>query len=147
MKTIRLLITTAFLVFAIHSIADAQKVDIAEMFKKHFNETVQQVQETESADEKRVILNESFTKMITVIDRIDSRVNLTEGESAMLESYKIGIAEKINELNGQADFDEVLDEDLDDFSNYSQQYFEQADRTVTIGVTTVLLIVLILLLI
>lgn len=147
MKTIRLLITTAFLVFAIHSIADAQKVDITEMFKKHFNETVQQVQETESADEKRVILNESFTKMITVIDRIDSRVTLSEGESAMLESYKGDIAEKLHELNGEAGFDEVMDEDLDDFSNYSQQYFEQADRTVTIGLTTVLLIVIILLLI
>lgn len=147
MKIIRLLITTAFLVFAMHSIANAQTVDITEMFKKHFNETVQQVQETESADEKRVILNESFTKMMTVIDRIDSRANLTENESAMLESYKSGIAEKLNELNGQDGFDEVMDEDLDNFSDYSQQYFEQANRTVTIGVTTALLILIILLLI
>lgn len=147
MKTIRLLITSVFLVFAIHSIADAQKVDITEMFKKHFNETVQQVQETERADEKRVILNESFMKMITVIDRIDSLANLTENESTLLESYKGDIAEKLHELNGEAGFDEVMDEDLDDFSNYSQQYFEQADRTVTIGVTTVLLIIIILLLI
>lgn len=147
MKTIRLLITTAFLVFAMHSIANAQTVDITEMFKKHFNETAQQVQKTESADEKRVILNESFTKMMTVIDRIDSRANLTENESAMLESYKSGITEKLNELNGQDGFDEVMDEDLDDFSDYSQQYFEQANRTVTIGVTTALLILIILLLI
>lgn len=147
MKTIRFLLATIFLVFAIHSIADAQKIDITETFKKHFNETVQQVQETENADEKRVILNDSFNKMITVIDRIESRTNLTEDESAVLESYKSDIAEKLYELNGQAGFDEVMDEDLDDFSNYSQQYFEQADRTVTIGVTTVLLILIILLLI
>lgn len=119
MKTIRLLLTTAFLIFAIHSIADAQTVDLAETFKKYFNETAQQVQKTESADEKRVVLSESFTKMITVIDRIDSRANLTEAESAMLESYKSDIAEKLNELNGQAGFDEVMDEDLDDFSDYS----------------------------
>lgn len=147
MKIIRLLLTTAFLVFAIHSIADAQKVDISETFKKHFNETVQQVQETEIADEKRVILNESFSKMITVMDRIDSRVNLSEDETAQLHSYKLGIAEKQSELNGLDGFDKVQDEDLEDFSNYSQQFFEQADRTVTIGVTTVLLILIILLLI
>lgn len=147
MKTIRLLITTVFLVFAIHSIADAQTVDITDTFKKHFNQTVQQVLETESADEKRVILNDSFTNMMTVIDHIDSRANLTENESAMLESYKSDIAEKLKELNGQDGFDEVMDEDLDDFSDYSQQFFEQADRTVTIGVTTALLILIILLLI
>lgn len=147
MKTIRLLLTTTFLIFAIHSIANAQTVDVTEMFKKHFNETVQQVQKTENADEKRVILQESFTKMITVIDRIDSRANLTETESTMLESYKGDITEKLNELNGEEGFDGVMDEDLDDFSDYSQQYFEQANRTITIGVTTVLLIVIILLLI
>lgn len=147
MKTIRLLITTVFLAFAVQSMAVAQTVDITETFKKHFNETVQQVQKTESADEKRVTLNESFSKMITVIDRIESRANLTENESAMLESYKIGIVEKLNELNGQDGFDEVLDEDLDDFSDYSQQSFEQANRTITIGVTTALLILIILLLI
>lgn len=147
MKTIRLLITTTFLIFAVQSMAVAQTVDITETFKKHFNETVQQVQETEDADEKRVILNESFTKMMTVIDRIDSRANLTENESAMLESYKSGIVEKLNELNGQDGFEEVMDEDLDDFSDYSQQYFEQANRTITIGVTTALLILIILLLI
>lgn len=147
MKTIRLLITTVFLAFAVQSMAVAQTVDITDTFKKHFNETVQQVQETECADAKRVILNDSFTKMITVIDRIDSRANLTENESAMLESYKSGISEKLNELNGQDGFDEVMDEDLDDFSDYSQQYFEQANRTITIGVTTALLILIILLLI
>jgi pantothenate kinase-related protein Tda10 len=147
MKTIRLLITTVLLAFAVQSMALAQTVDITEMFKKHFNETVQQVQETENDDEKRVILNESFSKMLTVIDRIDSRANLTKNESAMLDSYRGDIAEKLHELNGEAGFDEVMDEDLDDFSNYSQQYFEQADRTVTIGITTVLLIVIILLLI
>lgn len=146
MKTIRLLITTAFLVFAIHSITNAQTVDVTEMFKKHFNETVQQVQQTESADEKRVILNESFTKMITAIDRIDSQANLTEDETAQLQSYKLGIAEKQNELNGLDGFDEVQDEDLEDFSNFSQDFMEQADRTVTIGVTTLLLILIILLL-
>lgn len=54
--------------------------------------------------------------MITVIDRIDSRENHIETESALLESYKGGTGEKLHELNGEGGFDEVMDEDLDDFS-------------------------------
>ncbi|MDZ7719893.1 MAG: hypothetical protein U5K72_13835 [Balneolaceae bacterium] len=146
MKTIRLLITSIFLLFAVQSMAVAQSTNITETFKKHFNETVQEVQQAESADEKRLILNESFTKMIDAIDRIESLANLSEEETAQLQSYKLGIEEKQNELNGLDGFDEVQDEDLEDFSNFSQDFMEQADRTVTIGVTTVLLILIILLL-
>lgn len=146
MRTIRLITTTILLIFAIQSMAVAQTTNITETFKKHFNETVQKVQQTDSEDEKRVILNESFTKMITAIDRIEAQENLSEDQIAQLHSYKLGIEEKQNELNGLDGFDEVLDEDLDDFSNFSQQFIEQANRTITIGVTTALLILIILLL-
>lgn len=135
------------MLFALQSMAVAQSVDITETFKNHFNKTVQQVHQTEDADEKRVILDESFSKMIHAIDRIESRANLSEEESEMLSSYKNDISEKQNELNGLDGFDEIQDEDLDDFSNFSQDFMEQADRTVTIGVTTALLILIILLLI
>jgi hypothetical protein len=146
MKTIRFLITSAFLIFAIYSIGNAQTVDVSEMFKKHFNETVLQVTQTESAGEKRLILNESFTKMLSTLDRIESKATLSEDESMQVQSFRLGIEEKQNELNGLDGFDEVQDEDLEDFSNFSQDFMEQADRTVTIGVTTVLLILIILLL-
>jgi hypothetical protein len=146
MKPIRLLITSIFLIFAAQSMAVAQTTNITETFKKHFNETVHQVHDTDNADEKRVILNKSFTKMINTLDRIDSRANLSEDESVMLSSYKNEISEKQNELNGLDGFDEIQDEDLDEFSDYSQDSMEQADRTVTIGVTTALLILIILLL-
>jgi len=135
------------MLFAVHSMSVAQSVDITETFKNHFNETVQQVHQAENADEKREILDESFSKMIHAIDRIESRANLSEEESEMLSSYKNDISEKQNELNGLDGFDEIQDEDLDDFSNFSQDFMEQADRTVTIGVTTALLILIILLLI
>ena len=146
MKTIRLIISSIFLIFAVQSMAVAQSANISETFKKHFNETVQQVQQAEDADEKRMILNESFTRIINAIDRIDSQANLTEDQIVQLHTYKLGIVEKINELNGSDGFDEVLDEDLDDFSDYSQQFIEQANRTITIGVGTALLILIILIL-
>ncbi len=147
MKTIRLITTSIILLFALQSMAFAQTTNVTETFKKHFNETVQQVHQSESADDKRVILNESFSKILTAIDRIDSVADLSEDEIAQLHSYKLGIVEKQNELNGLDGFDEILDEDLDDFSDYSQQFIEQANRTITIGVSTLVLILLILLII
>jgi len=146
MKPILVLITSIFLMFAAQSMAVAQTTDITETFKKHFNETVEEVQQTENADQKRVILNKSFTKMIRVIDRIESQANLSKEESTLLSSYRNEISEKKNELNGLDGFDEIQDEDLDDFSDYAQDSMEQADRTVTIGVTTAILILILLLL-
>lgn len=145
MRIIRTFIYSILLVFAMQSVAVAQSVNLTETFKKSFNETFEEVQHTERADEKRTILNEKFSKMINVIDRIESKANLSEDESNQLSSYKAGLLEKQNELNGLDGFDEILDEDLDDFSEYSQQFFEQANRTVTIGVGTAILIAILLL--
>lgn len=141
----RKLITTICLVFVIQSVALAQSVDLTETFKESFNETVEKVQSTEDADEKRMLLNDSFSNMITVIERIESEMDLSEEKSAQLRTYKKDIQEKKAELNGSDDFNKVLDKNLNDFSDYSQQHFEQADRTITIGLTAALLIVLILL--
>ena len=146
MKTFRLITTSIFLIFAVQSLAFSQSVNVSETFKQHFNETVQQVQQTDGADEKRLILDESFSKMIIAIDRIESQANISEDQTAQLHSYKLGIVEKQNELNGLDGFEEVLDEDLDDFSSFSQDFIEQANRTITIGIGTALLILIILLL-
>lgn len=147
MKTLYTFLASILLLFAFQTAAYAQSTNVTETFKKHFNETVQDVQNTEDADEKRAILNESFNKMIDVLDRIERMESLTEEESAGLHTYRVGLNEKVSELNGMDGFDEIVDEDLDDFSNYSQDFIEQADRTITIGVTTALLILIVLLLI
>lgn len=84
--------------------------------------------------------------MLTALERIESKANLNEDEADQLLSFKNEIEEMQNELNGQDGFTEIQDEDLVDFSEYSQQYFEQANRTITISVTTALLIIVILLL-
>jgi hypothetical protein len=146
MKTLITIFASVLLVCAIQTVSFAQSANISETFKVHFNETVKAVHETETADDKRVILNDSFNKMITAIDRIESLASLTEDESARLKAYKLGLTEKLNELNGLDGFDEIMDEDLDDFSNFSQDFIEQANRTITIGVGTALLIVILLIL-
>jgi hypothetical protein len=146
MRLISFTTTTIFLLFAIQTMAVAQSTNVTETFKKHFNETVQQVHQTENADEKRAILNDSFAKMISAIDRIETKATLSENDRNLLNSYKSDILNKQNELAGLDGFNQVNDADLDEFSSYTQDFLEQANRTVTIGVTTAILIILILLL-
>lgn len=146
MKTLHVIAVSVFLAFAVQSAAVAQSINLTETFKKSFNETVQDVRETENATEKRALLNDSFSKMIKVIERIESEAKLSADESAWIGSYKSEIQEKKSELNGADGFNRVMDKDLNNFSDYSQHYMEQADRTITIGLTAVLLIILILIL-
>ncbi len=146
MKTLHLITVSVFMVFAIQSAAVAQSVNLTETFKKSFNKTVQEVHKTENATEKRTLLNDSFNKMTEAIERIEAKANLSEEEIAQLAAYKSEIQNKKSELNGTDGFDKVLDKDLNNFSDYSQQHMEQADRTITIGVTAALLIILILIL-
>ena len=147
MKTLYTIFASVLLVCAIQTESFSQSVNITESFKMHLNETVQAVHETDNADEKRAILNESFNKMITAIDRIESMTSLTGNESALLASFKFDLTEKLNELNGLDGFDQIVDSELNDFSNYSQDMIEQAiNRTITIGLGTALLIIIILLL-
>lgn len=146
MRTLYTILTSILIACTIQTVSFAQSANVSETFKKHFNETVEKVQDTDNADEKRAILNESFNKMITAIEKIESKASLTEDESANLNSYKLDLTEKLNELNGLDGFDEIVDEDLDEYSDYAQDSMEQANRTVTIGVTTALLILIILLL-
>jgi hypothetical protein len=147
MKTLYTILASVLLICAIHTDSVSQSVNITESFKMHFNETVKAVHETDNADDKRALLNESFIRMITTIDRIEALPSLTEDESALLASFKSDLMEKQSELNGLDGFGQIADSDLNDFSNYSQDMIEQANRTITIGVTTALLILIILLLV
>ncbi len=146
MKTIYVITSFLIIMLGNQSISAAQSTNLSETFKKHFNETVQQVHETEHADEKRMILNASFSKMVEAIEIIETRANLSDEERTRLSSFKNDLSEKQNELNGLDGFEQVEDADLDEFSNFSQDYLEQASRTITLSLTTALLIVIILLL-
>ena len=146
MISIKHILLFSLLIFSTQSFVSAQSTGLTETFKEHFNTTVQQVKSADDADEKRSILNESFTRMLHAVEQIEEKANLNDSERNMLLAYKSEIESRQNELNGIDGYDEVVDEDLDDFSDYSQQAMEQASRTITISLTTALLIIIILLL-
>jgi len=147
MKPIKTTISATILFFLLQGAVLAQSDSLAEIFKTHMNETVQNVKNSDNAIEKRAILDTSFNKILKAVERIEKSGQLTEEEFAQLQTFKHSIEEKSDQLNGQNGFEEVADEDLEDFSDYSQQAMEQADRTLTLSLTTVLLVVIILLLI
>ncbi len=129
------------------SVQTASAQNLNEVLKKHMNETVQLVKAAETADEKRSILNDSYENMLETVRVIEEKASLNEDETAQLALLKSEITDRSNQLNGLDGYEQISDEDLDDYSDYSQQSMEQANnRTITIGLTTALLIIIILLL-
>jgi anion-transporting ArsA/GET3 family ATPase len=128
----------------LNSAALSQNLTFTEVLKKHMNETVQMVKTTYDPAEKRGLMNDSFEKMKMAVDKAMEQAD--ESQSANLMLLREQLTERSNQLNGLEGFEEIADEDLDDFSDYSQQMMEQANRTVTLSLTTALLIVIILLL-
>ena len=127
-------------------VAPAQAdVNPHEQLKQHVRDVVEEVKNAPTAAEKRSILDEELRAMITALDRAEKMTDRA-AEKESIDDLRTRLQEKVDELNGQNGYTAVPDGQLNTFADYVQQDFEQADRVLTIGVTTALLIVLILLL-
>jgi len=145
-KLFKPLLISLFLGFLLQCSAFAQSSNPSEKFKDYFNEVVQKVEKEDDFDQKRVILNDSFENMMTAYKRVSSMNRLSPEDRDGIAGLKSNISAKLDELNGRNGYDQVEDIQLDDFANYAQNDFEQANR-VTLSLTTALLIIIILLLI
>lgn len=125
----------------------AQSTDAHDKLKAEINNMVESVEEAETAVEKREILNTSFDNLITTFNRVQSMERVPESDKKALADFKDNIQERKDELNGTNGYEKVPDSELNDFAQFVQQDLEQADKFITISVTTALLIILILLLI
>jgi hypothetical protein len=93
------------------------------------------------------LLTAPFLEMMAAIDRISALKTGSDTEKEGLAELRKMIEEKHNELNGLNGYDPVPASQLDRFADYVQQDLEQADRVLTISLTTLLLIVIIIILI
>jgi len=116
-----------------------------EQLKQHIHDAVEKVKAAPTAAEKRSILDDELRAMTTALSRARQMTDRSS-EKESIDALRARVQEKLDELHGQNGYTAVPDEELDTFADYVQQDFEQADRVVTISVTTALLIVLILLL-
>ena len=117
-----------------------------DVLQKYLNETSLKVKATTDPSQKREILNESFEKMSKALDKVQSSPLVSKEDRASLDLFKATLQEKLEELTGLNGYERVSDEQLDAFSDYVVQDMEQADRTVTISLVTLLLIIIIVIL-
>ncbi|MEX0721677.1 MAG: hypothetical protein WD059_13475 [Balneolaceae bacterium] len=146
MKSVRFLSYAVALLLGAQSFAFANTNDGAEKLKKYINDIVQKVEETEDADEKRTILNESFDKMVTVLDKVEKMHRFSEEEKNQVAALKKIISERQDELNGENGFARVQNSQLNNYANFVQQNMEQAQNYITISAGLAVVIVLLLLL-
>ncbi|SMO53822.1 hypothetical protein [Gracilimonas mengyeensis] len=143
-KTILSFLFLGLMTFALP--LQAQSADAHEKLKKHINEMVEQVQEESDVQQKRVMLNKSLDDLIKAVDRVESNKMVPDSDKKALADFKESLTDRKNELNGTNGYAKVPGNQLNDYANFIQQEMEQADKVVTLSLTTALLIVLILLL-
>ncbi len=114
---------------------------------EYFNDTARKVQATENPIQKREILSKSLVDMTKVLDTVKNAPLTSEQDDAKLDRVKATLLEKSEELAGTNGFDRVPDDQLNAFSTYIVQDMEQADKTISIGLVTLLLIIIIIILV
>lgn len=114
--------------------------------QKYFNKTATEVKATEDASAKREILNESFTNMLKVLNKVQNSGMISEEESMGVGIFKTTIQEKQDELNGKNGFERVTDSQLNNFADYAVQDIEQANITISLVALILIAILLVLIL-
>ena len=115
--------------------------------QKYFNDAACKVKATTDPSQKREILNEKFQNMSKALDMVRSSPLVSKTDHAGIDRCKAALQEKQDELAGTNGYARVSDDQLNAFSDYVVQDMEQADQTITIGVVTALLIVIIIILV
>ena len=140
----RIVLGVIVMMFVLVQVANAGgKDDI----QKYFNDTACKVKATTDPVHKREILNKSLQTMSKALDVVQSSQTISKEDSRSVESFKAALLEKQDELTGVNGYEPVSDAQLDAFSDYVLQDMEQAEKTITIGVVTALLIVIIIILV
>ncbi len=118
-----------------------------EDIKNYFNETAISVKATTDVVQKRALLDNSLQQMSRAISTIERVGAGSDQDRAGLALLKSTVQDKLDELAGTNGFDRVGDSQLDAFANYVVQDMQQADKTVTFSVVTLLLIIILVVLI
>lgn len=115
--------------------------------QKYFNDAACTVKATADPSQKRDILESKIEDMSKAIGTVRNSRLVSEADRAGLDRLAASLQEKRDELAGTNGYARVADDQLNAFGDYVVQDMEQADRTITMGVVTALLIVIIIILI
>jgi len=115
--------------------------------QKYFNDTACKVKATADPSQKRAILNDGLQNMSKALNRVESLRLISKDDRAGIDRFNVTLQERQNELAGSNGYDRVPDGQLNAFSDFVVQDMEQADRTITISLVTLLLIIIIVILV
>lgn len=135
------------IVFGLVTAPALADVNPREKLKQHVRDIVKSVKTAPTAAKKRSILDEKLRNMVKALNRAEEMGNLSPQDQSAINALRTQLQEKIDELNGLNGYEAVPDHQLDSFADYVQQDFEQADRVVTISLTSALLIILLIILV
>jgi len=113
----------------------------------YLNETSLKVKATEDPVQKREILSKNLATMSHAVATAERSPLTSPEDAASLNRLQTTLQEKSDELAGVNGYDRVPDDQLNAFSSYVVQDMEQADQKITIGLVTLLLIIIIVILI
>lgn len=148
MRTFARFFSVLFLAGGLIGVVSPAQADVNphEQLQQHVRDVVQDVKSAETPAVKRSILDEELHTMVAALNRVEQMTELSAEEQAGVDALRSRLQEKIDELNGQNGYEAVPDGQLDAFADYVQQDFEQANGTITLGVGTALLIILLIVL-
>ena len=135
------MLTLLLLLFTIAAGLNAQ--DERARLKEYLNDAANEVYITEDPAEKREILDDMFHDLLRAFDVAEGWPLFSEDEKGTISEFKSKVAEKHDELNGYEGYERVADKDLNAFSAYTVQDFEQSTEYVTISVIALILIIIV----
>lgn len=146
MKRLSWLFLLSVLLLTVRTYADNNGEVLQNKIKVYFNDMNAKVKSANNPQEKREIMNKSFSKITDALAKMESLSGFSKNDKTFINSFKNDISEKYAELNGLKGNEKVADKDLNNFADYTQQSMEVADKYVTISITTLLLVAILLIL-
>jgi hypothetical protein len=135
------MLTLLLLLFTAAAALNAQ--DERARLKEYLNDAANEVSITEDPAEKREILDNMFHDLLRAFDVAEDWPLFSEDEKGAISEFKSKVSDKHDELNGYNGYERVSDKDLNAFSAYTVQDFEQSAEYVTISVVALILIILV----
>jgi hypothetical protein len=146
MSSVRIVGSILF-ILAFTQIAFAGRNDhvrLENKFKQYFADVANDVRQASDPSQKRKILDRSFQKTFNALNTVERLYPVSAQDRGFLDAFRAEVQEKHDELQGTNGFERVKDTNLDHFAEYVHQDLEQAARrTVTIGLTTLILAIII----
>jgi hypothetical protein len=143
MKVRTIFTTMVMMLFVVQIGNGGTKDDI----QNYFNAAASKVKATDDVMQKRDILNNSLHTMSKALDQVENSGLISQDDLAGVDKFRAALLEKQYELSGSNGYERVPDAQLNAFSDFVVQDMEQAEKTVTISLVTILLIVIVILLI